>query len=678
MISAILLALQQPRIDVREPAAVGSVMLQRIGKAFGAKLYAGPGIADVPLIFDVKGVTFEEFRAVSAKGLDATWRQTREGWELYRTPEQTKAEEDAFLAKRAALIKREIALRTKEPSMAQVDLDEMAIKVKLASNDDLFEIAYQYDVVSNESLLFDVWNDLGATHFASLPIDRRWVYTSDGRSGTKKLPVLDDVMRRLRLERERVVAALKKHGAWERLASSVGAFDPDSMLRYLGFGDVQTLLLEVVSTQSTVGLNLTGFDKSGNTCLNYFDSVASEEPARSKLTDIVTDADVVLGPESVELHAAYQRLFEGGDEAEFDLNDALEPYVKVLARLEERDVLGYDVSDVLFTAAAQSGKPLVGRLSDDMVYDSPFFQLGGDRPVTNGKFKLRAGLAWVDDFLQLDAGDTLRVTPELPSKYQAYFPRKAMMDYVKVNRGRRLVDLERISAVMAPPTSLDADELGDMALIVHPQYQSLHETDFAVLSAWADLSQQQKAQAASRGGVTVPLSRSGKKLQYNMRYNAVNYGQWSMLHGSLEGAEYDEESDTEAITDWMLFDVDASSLKDLELNFRTRRAPAVQIHREEYGDQPVTVTATELAAWVFELESDPEYKDEVQNLINAKFGIVEQMTIEMRYSTPVGVMFVETSVQTTEGGRTDYAFAQLPASFLNEYSRELAALRRGN
>jgi hypothetical protein len=340
-------------------------------------------------------------------------------------------------------------------------------------------------------------------------------------------------------------------------------------------------------------------------------------------------------------------------------------------------VLGYDVSDVLFAAAAQLGKPLVGRLSDDMVYDSPFYQLGGDRQVVDGKFKLRAGLAWVDDFLQIEAGDVLRVTPELPTKYQAHFPRKAISEYVKVNRGKRLIDLDRISGVMAPPSSLDADELGDMALIVHPQYESLHETDFAVLSAWADLTQSQKVQAASRGGVTIPLSRSGAKLRYDMRYNAVNYGQWSMLYGSVEDLAQEGERDSEALADWMLFDVDSSSLKDLALNFRTARAPAVQIYREEYGDEPVIVTAEELASWVFELESDPEYKEELQNLLAAQFGVVEKMSIEVRYSTPVGVMLIETSVQTTDAGRTDLAFAQLPASFVNEYRRELAALRGG-
>lgn len=682
MLCAIVLALQQPRIDLREPAAVGSVMVEKLGKAFGVKLYAGEGIADVPLIFDVKRVTFDEFRALSAQGLAATWRQVRDGWELYRTPAQIKTEDDAFLAKRSALIRKEIATRTKEPSMAQADLDEFALKIKLASDDDLYELVWGNDVMADESLMFDVWTELGATYFASLPIDQRWVYTSDGRGGTKRLPVLEDVMRRIRHERERVIAALKSSGAWERLASSVGVFNTDRMLHYLGFGDVKTLVLEVVSTQTSVGLALYGFDGADNSCLDYYDAVSCTEADRSKLTDTIEDVEVDFCPDSVEIHEAYKKLFERGEGEEVTADDGLEPYIKVLSRLGQRDILGYDVSDVLFTAASKEGVPLIGRLSDDMVYASPFYQQGDENAPKDSKLKLRAGLSWLDEHLQIDSAGVLRVTPELPAKYQSYFPRKAMIEYVKANRGKPIVDIARISAVMAPPASLDAEELGEIALIVHRQYESLWETDFSILSSWADMTQQQKLQAASPAGVSIPLYRCGKKLQYDFAYSAINYGQWSMVYGSLEGEEethhdFETGDEPESLKDWLLYDVDASTLKNLVINFRTTRGLAVHVYREEYGDEPVKVTASELADWVFELESDPEYKDELQNLLGAKFGIEEQLTIEMRYQSPVGTMRAETSVQTSAGNRSDYSFSQLPAGFLNEYRRALDVLRKG-
>jgi hypothetical protein len=681
--ASLFVALHQDRIDLREPAAVGSVMVEKIGKAFGAKVFAGEGIAEIPLIFDVKGVTFEEFRSLSARGIDATWRQVRDGWELYRTPAQIKTEDDAFLAKRSALIRKEIATRTKEPSMAQADLDEFALKIKLASDDDLYELVWGNDVMADESLLFDVWTELGATHFAELPIDKRWVYTSDGRNGTKKLPVLEDLMRRIRHERERIIVALRSSGAWERLANSVGAFNADKMLHYLGLGDVKTLVLQVVSTQTSVALAVHGFDSSDRTCLDYYDSVTCDGAERSMLSDTIEDAEVAFCPESLSLHAAFKKMFEREEgDAAAATSDNLEPYIQILTRLDERDILSYDVSDVLFTAAAKSGKPLFGRLTNDMVYASPFFQFGSEEDPRIDKLKLRAGLSWLDGYLQIDSEGSLQVTPELPAKYQSYFPRKAMVEYVKANRGKPIVDITRISAVMAPPASLDAEELGEIALIVHRQYESLWETDFSILSSWADMTQQQKLQAASPGGVSIPLSRCGKKLQYDIAYSAINYGQWSMVYGSLEGEEethhdFETGDEPESLKDWLLYDVDASTLKNLVINFRTTRGLAVHVYREEYGDEPVNVTASELADWVFELESDPEYKEELQNLLGAKFGIEEQLTIEMRYQSPVGTMRAVTSVQTSAGNRSDYSFSQLPASFLNEYRRALDVLRKG-
>ncbi len=673
--AAVLWCLQssQARIDVREPAAVGSVMAERLGKAFGVKIYAGEGIADVPLIFAVKGVTFDEFRPLAAEGLDASWRQVRDGWELYRTKQQTNAEERRMFDRRAALIHKAFSELQKEPSLPQHDLEELALNIKLANDDDLFDLVFGSEVVTDQSLIFDVWTELGASYFVDLPIDVRRVYSSDGRNGTKKLPVLADVARRLSRENERVVAALKTSGAWQRLESSADFLTPEECLSLMDVGSAQTLLLEVSSTRYMISISLRGYDAKGAWSMSYSDVLDLYEPERSRIADTITDKKIELDPEIMDVRRAVTSAL---DLDEHQSDGAL---VDFLVGMPEKDYLSYDVSTVLFEMAATLDGPLVGRLTEDF-YDRLGLYSHPDRiEKAGGMVSLRSCARWLDIELHfvLSADGLLVVRPEVPVRYQMVAPRTAVSEYVRSNHGKSLLDLTRIAGLLESPFSIDAEENFEIALMTQTDSDAIRDVDLTIAATWASLTPVLKSQAMAPGGATLPFSRCSSAFRREFMHSAVYYGLWSMLVGSKEEGSDARPLDfaEESFSDVILFDVGPDTFNDLMVNVRTYRSPKVLTYLSD-EDEPLIVSAKELARWVHALESEGEEAD-LKGLMAAEFGLEDFLNIEVRYPTPVGTMLGKTSVQLTDSRKHDLTFDRLPAPFLDEFRRTLAELRKG-
>jgi hypothetical protein len=125
----------------------------------------------------------------------------------------------------------------------------------------------------------------------------------------------------------------------------------------------------------------------------------------------------------------------------------------------------------------------------------------------------------------------------------------------------------------------------------------------------------------------------------------------------------------------MLFDVDTETLKSLQVNVRTLSRPQAIVFSNEEDEDGFAANARSLAEWVLELEETDNEKAR-RALQQMTFGVEQFLTIEIRYSTPVGTMLATTDVQTTETGRKGLSLQQLPASFLADYQREMAAMRR--
>lgn len=659
-----------PRIDVREPAAIGSVMAKRLSEVFGVKVTADASIADEPLIVSVKGVTFEEFRALSAEGLDASWREVTGGWQIYRSPKQIADEESQFIQARADAMRKEFHQRESESMLSQEGLEDLALRLKIANDEELEEILYSEEVVSSEVMLRDVWSEIGLEYFIGLPLDRRYVYTSDGRKGTRKHPALAKIVKAIETEQARTVEALKKSGAWARIQAST-MFTTDEALDLLCVGKAEFVVLEVSVTSSEVALALSGFDEEGNSTVGYYDSLSYREREPSTVPSDAVNGDVTPSEAAKSIHSAIKTIFEG--------ESGFGALIEILAALPDRDVLSYDVSDILLTVADKSGRPLFGRLSDDMASTLGFYSLGGhdEGEAEIEKIPLRTGVVWLDNHINLDfaGAGPVKVTPDVPPRFQTSFPRHAIGDYVRANRGSQLLDLGRLPRLMVPPRTLEAESFAEGAFVVHETEEMLWGLEFSLLATWAGLTPVQRNAAISSKGISIPLSQCGEALRHDFQYAAVSYGQWSMLVGSREGEEYSEEVYNEPEADWLMFDVGPKTLDSLQMNIRGFEEPLVLVQFPD--EQPTPITAQGLAEWAHSAETDDEGGESRTMFNAAKFGVEQALRVVLRYETPSGNMVLESTVPTTANGPKGLSLAQLPRQFLAEFRAALAELRKG-
>ena len=656
------------QFDVRLRGAVGQVMAKRLSEVFGAKVTTDASLADVPMIFNVKGVTFEQFREIAAEGLDAEWRETKDGWLLYRSKERQDAEVRALLQRRRALLVKSLALRDSAPPATQQFLAELAQKVKLSFDDDLDELAYSEEVLTGEGVLYEVWQTLGAEAIASVPLDQRWTYTSDGFGKTRKLEVLTQTAAFVNAEYKRVEAEFRRSGAWDRLANDAIGYAPEELIRTLGVCPVDRFVLEVMSSVEYVELTLTGFDKEGNEAVNYYDYVEAWETQPSPSVGAIAIGAFEPLQESLALRNAIKTMFDddgGATRAEvFDL----------LGGMPETDPLALDVTDILFAASDRSGLQLAGRLSDDLVQELGLYRLmefdEHELSLTERPATLRDALSWLDNYLSLTvtAEKELFVRPETPVQYQTFFPRKAVAEYVRNNVGSPVLDIARFPSLFQPPRSLDVESLSEAALIAHYDENMVFVDAPYLIAAWQGLNQQLKMQAESPQGATLTVGRAHRSLGHHFEQQALRGGRWSSFGYGIAM----EEGDFIALDDLLLFDVAPGAFDRVPINLRAQRKPVAMVTMEGL-DEPSMVTAEELAEWYFYSDEDgkgPEW------LATCRFALESGVEIKLSFQTPVGLGTEETTVLTSVGGRADMTFQQMPADWQQAFRREVERLKK--
>jgi hypothetical protein len=656
------------QFDVRLRAAVGEVMARRLSDVFGTKVTTDASLADVPMVFNVKGVTFVQFRELSAKGLDAEWRQTSDGWHVYRSKEKQDAELQAQLQRRRALLVKSLASREVVPPTTQQALAELAQKVKLAFGDELDGLAYGSEVLTGEHVLYDVWQSLGVEAIAAMPINQRWTYTSDGFRKTRRLEVLAQTAALVNAEYKRVEAEFRRSGAWDRLANEANGYTPEQLLGYLGVSPVDRFVLEVMSGVEYVELTLTGYDKEGSEAVIYYDYIEAWETQPSASLGPLGTGAFEPSKESLALRRAVTTMFGDGDGG-----TAGAEVLDLLAGMPETDPLALDVTDILFAASDKAGLQLAGRLNDDLAPDLGLYRLEAfdedegvilERPAT-----LRDALSWLDNYLSFSVSDKeMFVGPETPAQFQTFFPRKAVADYVRSNVGSAVLDVARFPSLFQPPQSLDVASLSEVALIAHGNEYIVYMDAPYLIAAWQGLNQQLKMQAESPQGATLTIGRAHRSLGYRFEEQALRGGRWSSFGFGLAS---DDESMV-ALDDLLLFDVAPGAFDRLPINLRVQRKPVAMVTMEGL-DEPTMLTAEDLAEWYF--YSDEDGKG-AEWLAKCRFGLESGVEIKLTFQTPVGMGTEETTVVTTSGARADMTLQQMPADFQQAFRREVERLKK--
>ncbi|MEX2243709.1 MAG: hypothetical protein WD716_07675 [Fimbriimonadaceae bacterium] len=661
------------QFDVRLRGAVGEVMAKRLSDVFGTKVTTDASLADVALIFNVKGVTFEQFRGISAEGLDAEWRHENGVWQVYRSKEKQDAEMHALMQRRRAFLTKTVNSRTATPLPTQRALAELAQKVKLAYDDDLHELVFGEEVLTGEGVLFDVWESLGVEAIAAMPLDQRWTYTSDGFGKTRKLEVLAQTAALVNAEYKRVEAEFRRSGAWDRLTSEANGFTPEQFMRYLGVSPVEKMVLEVMTSVEYVELTLSGFDKDGNETVNFYDYMETLDPEDSPSLRLIPEVPFEPSKESLAIRTAVMTMFD--DDSQTDK----EAVFDLLGGMPETDPLALDVSDILFAASDKAGLQLAGRLSDDLIQEFGLYRLmeyESGEEVTKQPATMRGALSWLDTYLNLNVTPDKRllVRPELPAQFQTFVARKAMAEYVRNNVGSPVLDIARFPSLFQPPRSFGVESLSEAALIAHSNENMIWVDSPYLIATWQGLNQQMKAQAETPQGATLTVGRAHPSLGYHFEQNALNGGRWSSVSYGIEAVSDDfieEPSDHVALNDLLLFDIVPGVFDRLQINLRVERKPVVMV-TVEGSEESNLVTVEEMAEWFF-------YNDEDEAaawLSKCRFGMENGVEIKLSFQTPIGLATEETTVVMSASGRTDMTFQQMPADWQQAFRREVERLKK--
>ena len=703
MLTAALVAcLQDPvRVDVREPAAIGEVMARRLGARFGVPIRAHEPLRDEPLVFFAKGVTFEEFRELSAKGLDAAWRNINGVWEIYRTPDQIAAEEKRFLDVRRREIKSSFeALGEKVSWIGDDKLARLAQAVKVGDFEEASGLWYdeEMEVWPGENLLTPCIRALGADLIANAPIYSRLVFSSDGVNGTKRLAALADVLRAIQAENQRVEAALKANGALMVIQANVSGFTLDDLYNMVGAAPVERLVLEVTVGLDEIEIDVTGFDAEGKPLVSHgewleawdlgegevsmptmgdADPALAVERPMGEVARLVKGKPLVFSKETAEI----SKLLEGDFETPEDEQKVFDVWLDFMAAMPDKDFLALGASEVLISAAEAIGKPLAARLSDDTLESGPTIRLY-DYDDEGEPIKIQAtldrGVSWLEEWNDIEVLDdkVLSVAPTIPRPYQTFFPRKAIADYVRANRGRPVIDLARLpSLVPTDIRSRGASDISEIALMAHGNFELMWSIDLDLLAAWQSLPATARQRSMSPEGVVVRVGAAGP-ITRRWTLESVRGGRWTDLLGTSGGAMFisgdaDTEEHVETIKDFMLFDVGAATFDQFELKYRAFREPSVYV---EYAgmESGWQVSPQDLAMLTFSME---ERKRRGRNVTELTLELRDSLRVEVSCTTPVGLRSRSTNVPISDQVRNGLRIEDLPAQYRADYEKELARLR---
>ncbi len=655
------------KVDVRQRAAVGEVMVRRLGEQFGVKITTDQSLADVPLVFSVKNVTFEEFRALSGPALDASWKETDDGWLLFRTSEQTRGEDARFVEQRKQHLRKEMSQLAPRPPMDSRALEELALKVKVAFDDDVIDLMFDNDVLDGTQALLECWSSLGPDYLASLPVGRRVTYSSDGVGGTRRLDALQSTIKRMSDEFARVEKEFRRVGAWDRLSSPGMGYTAEEFLRYIGVGKAERAVLQVATYIDYVELTLTGLDKDGNEVVSHYDTIECYDSESSPLLRGIKDQTLTFSKESMQVKASLMSLF-----VEESTEQSSAPFLDFLAAFPEKDLFSLDVTDALFAFADSQGVPVAARLSDDMSEELGLLFLeqdGEDKESIN----LVSALIWLDgyhSFAKTSAG-VLAVSPERPYGLQTVLPRKAIGEYVRANRGHPNIDVSRLPSLFRPPSFPGGTTMAEIALVVHDDEEMVWRGAPYVLVAWQSLTGSQKLQAGTRQGVNLPVSATAALFRHQLIEDGVNYGTFTSLIDGLD----DEEESHSALQDLIFADIAPGVFDKLQANIRAENATIVFM-ASEGEEEAGQVTAEDLAD-AYKYWEDEKAGEGRRRLQTARFRVEAGTKVVVSVLTPVGVVSSEDVCVTTNSGRANLRFDQLPAEWRLEFERELRRARDG-
>lgn len=659
--AALLLCLQtSPVFDVREPAVIGEVMARKLSERFGVKIVTDETLAEVPLIFNVKEVTFEQFREMTGPALSATWKPTNDGWLLTRTKEQTDAEAARTKARRLTAVKKSLSERNVQPVPTQAKLEELAQSIKLAYDEDMIDIAFDNNIVTGELALQSVWDSLGANALANLTIGTRTTYSSDGFAGTKKLSALQSTVKLVNAEYDRTVKEFKRSGAWQRLESTADSFTPDELLSYLGVAKVDRVFVDVAVYFDYIELTLAAYNEKGEETLSHYDSLEPFASEYSEVVGRVSNRPLRFSAESVAVKKALYSMFDGGEEGA----QMLAAFMDFVSKFPEKDLLSLDVSDALFALSDALDLPLAGRLSDDLLEELGLLYSEGD---DDEPAMLVSVLAWLDQYLTLgvSATDVLTVAPEKPFEFQLTCPRAAMGEYVRANKGNTSLDYSRFPQLFRVPRTVGGTTLSELALVVHGDAEAYWASLPYVVVAWESLSGAQKLQASSAQGLNIAVGSMAPLFRHQLLEDAVSVGRWS----NLAQGHVESESVVSPMQDHIMSNIGPGSFDRLAANVRTSQRQLVYMKHDE--DEPAElIKPSDLAEWIDYWEEDGKGNG-MAGLQKARFSVAPGLAVEIKVMTPTGPIEANETLELNRPKSFTLRFDQLPAQWRNEFQEEM-------
>lgn len=650
------------KVDVRLRAAIGEVMVERLGELFAVEISAHSSIAEEPFIFNVLGVTFEEFRELSARGLDASWRKNKRGWELFRSREQIDEELQRFYDYRKLLLRKEMTRNVPPDPVSDERITEWARSMLVAAfegGEDSQLYPWNSTLFPRQQVMPRIWHALGIELLSAIPLDERWVFTADGVHGTHRLPELARAKQMILALRPRLLHALKRNGAWDMRSSlsfGVGIKDLPST-------PVDKVFLEVTSYWDYITMSLVGFDESGKRVVNFYDASKVWLPTPGQVQRSIKNVTIPQSKASRKI---------AGDFAKLGIRESgPSTYLwDLLSSMPRSEPLALDVSDLLLAMSDELNLPLVARLSNDLLDALGLALLDKPDIVTEGVIDLKSGIDWIETLLDLEetAEGLIKGSPARPPQYQLAFPRKAIADYVRNNRATKVLDLQRIPPLVRRPGSAYDPSIVDLVFFVHgPEHVS--SASLSALFAWQSLSSEAKQMSLTPQGVTVPFKSLGNPFHASVR-GVILWNAW--WHGI---GRFDPLRRQESYTylDFLPFDITKSTLLDVLVQVRASAVPSVHMFSPLIGDQELIDPET--WAEYFLTAEKSNRVDEENKIASAKFRVERALRVEVSFETPVGTHTWISTVELTADNPERLSLDQLPVSWLAKFRRALQALR---
>ena len=516
-----------PRVTIEQRALRADVALPKIGAEFGVKLVPDKSTKNDVLLTYLPDVTFEEFRAKTAKGWNATWRLKDDVWILLRTAEQEQVEVDAFFASLAEGLLSEMLEWDDRTELTEVEAERLADH--MARSEDgggrfesltSFEPGYGQGIDTlGRRALRRFLVKLGPRFLARLA---DWEYTVFESGGADHHHVaLDEVMQTYDRETGRIRSAFAKLGQLEEFESSFDGLETKNVLRETLHASqgVAKLVVKIFGITAGLAATLYAFDEDGLLLFSDEDSLFNFGLTPSPSFPLDKPLDLTISDEAAAVLEFYVR---PPNPLELD-RDEDRPALKgsalmeVLKAMPDDDMLSYEISESLIALAKSMDIGLIARLSDEMQGGFALTRVRSEG--ANPDLRERTLDSSADGFayghhVELDSENRLlTIRPVTPAVLKEIYPRDAIAEFCRradSASGANVYDLGRLFAAARDMFSLIGfDYLGQLVPEYEWTYQWTFEDIFVsqriALLGWLNGAQHREARRPT--GVTLRLSQ---------------------------------------------------------------------------------------------------------------------------------------------------------------------------